>query len=88
MYLTWNQERYVEINLRETRQIVKIYLQVDIQEDFSILEIFDDFSITQNAHVAITQIIFERLVELKSSYLIEIISRLLDKQELENKGKD
>lgn len=72
----------------ETRQIVKIYLQVDIQEDFSILEIFDDFSITQSAHVAITQIIFERLVELKSSYLVEIISRLLDKQELENKGKD
>lgn len=61
---------------------------MDIQEDFSILEIFDDFSITQNAHVAIIQIIFERLVELKSSYLIEIISRLLDKQELENKGKD
>lgn len=88
MYLTWNQERYVEINLCETRQIVKIYLQVDIQEDFSILEIFDDFSITQNAHVAIIQIIFERLVELKSSYLVEIISRLLDKQELENKGKD
>lgn len=54
---------------------------MDIQEDFSILEIFDDFSITENAYVAIIQIISERLV-------VEIISRLLDKQKLENKGKD
>lgn len=61
---------------------------MDIQEDFNILEIFDDFSITENAYVAIIQIIFERLVELKPSYLVEIISRLLDKQKLENKRKD
>lgn len=61
---------------------------MDIQEDLSILQIFDDFSITRNAYVAIIQIMFERLVELRSSYLVEIISRLLDKQKLENKGKD